>query len=393
MARLDARLGDGVDAGTIAGDPSAGLLPARRRVVDAVRRWGVIGWRIVGILLAAAMSYLLLAAFSGLVVPVVLASVVGTLGVALVDWLEARRVPRPLGALAVIAGLFAVLLAATTVVVNGLIDEGAEIRALASEGVEAIDGWLSDGSGSTTASQHFVDQVAETGRPLLSGAASWATTVFSSALAFSIGVFLALFMLYYVLVDWTVVRRWVSTHLGVPPELGAAIIDDATAVVRRGFVALTLTSLVTTGAIGLAVLLLDIPLALAVMVVTFVASYVPYLGAILSGAFAFVIALGASGPRDALVLLAVILLVQNVLQTIVGNLFTTDRLKLHPLASIVSSVCGVAIAGLLGAILSAPALALALAVSRRVRSIEASDAAMTTSRAASIAPPPERRVT
>ncbi len=103
---------------------------------------------------------------------------------------------------------------------------------------------------------------------------------------------------------------------------------------------------------------------------TFITSYVPYLGAILSGAFAFLVALGSGSTRDAVVILIVVLVAQNVIQTIVGNRLTSTKLSLHPLPSIIASVCGVAIAGLLGAMLSAPAFALAIAVRRRLRDPE-----------------------
>lgn len=148
------------------------------------------------------------------------------------------------------------------------------------------------------------------------------------------------------------------------------IIDDAVSVVRRGFGALIITSLVTSAVIGAAMLVLGLPLVLTVVVVTFLTSYIPYLGAILSGGFVFLIALGSGSVSDAIVMLVVVLIAQNVIQTIVGNRLTSDRLQLHPLPSIISSVCGVAIAGLLGAMLSAPVLALALAVARRLEEPE-----------------------
>lgn len=312
------------------------------------------------------MIYSVLVAASGLVVPLLLAAVVGMIAVPVVDHLEERGVPRPIGALLLIALLLAVVVGAAVVVVRGVIEESIEIRVVLIEGVSTIDDWVADGTiiGDPEA---VVAEGADQGQPLLAGLASWATTIFSSAVAFSIGVFLALFILYYLLVDWAAVRSWLARHLTVSESLGTAIFDDATEVVRRGFGALTLTSLATAGVIGLAMLLLGLPLAAAVAVVTFVASYVPYLGALISTVFAFLIALGSGGIRDALIILVVILITRNVIRTIVGNRLTSDRLSLHPLPSIISSVCGVAIAGLLGAMLSAPALALAIAVSRRIR--------------------------
>jgi putative heme transporter len=335
--------------------------------------WGRASWRIVGVLVATAMILAILAALSGLVVPLLFAVVVGMLAVPAVDWLADRGIPRQLGAILLIVGLIALLLAVAVVVVRGLVDESVEIRVAVDKGAAAIGDWLDGRNIDIGDPGAFVDGAVDQGRPLLTGAASWATTIFSSALAFAIGGFLALFMLYYILVDWVRVRGWVAVHLGVPRDLGPEIIDDATDVVRRGFGVLTLTSLTTAGVIGLTMVVLGIPLALAVATVTFVTSYVPYLGAILSGGFGLLVALGNGGLDDALILLVVILIVQNVVQPIVGNWLTTDRLSLHPLPSIIASVGGVAIAGLVGAILAVPTLALAIAVSRRVSSTRGAD--------------------
>ncbi len=315
------------------------------------------------------MTYATLAAFSGIVVPVILAAVIGALCVPLIERLERLHVPRRFGAVALIAALLGVLVGAVAVVIRGVIDEATEIRIVITAGLGEINdaawtGTLLDDPHAT------VSAAAGQAQSLLTGAASWATTVFSSAVAFGIGTFLALFILYYILVDWVEVRGWLSRHLGVAEDLGAAIIDDATTIVGRGFGAMTVTSLVTAAVVGAAMLVLGLPLALAVTVVTFVTSYVPYLGAFIAGVFAFLIALGAGGPSDAAIILVVVLVAQNVLQTIVGNQLTSSRLSLRPLPSLISSVCGVAVAGVLGAIVSGPAAALGIAVSRRLRQPE-----------------------
>jgi predicted PurR-regulated permease PerM len=137
--------------------------------------------------------------------------------------------------------------------------------------------------------------------------------------------------------------------------------------VRRGIGVLTILGAVDAALVAVTMLVLDLPFVLGVAVVFFLGCYVPYLGTFIAGVFAVLIALGGGGPRDAAVLLVVIVVVEIVVRTLVGNVLASDRLALRPLPSIVSSVIGVAIAGLLGAVLSAPALALAIAVSRRVR--------------------------
>ncbi len=64
---------------------------------------------------------------------------------------------------------------------------------------------------------------------------------------------------------------------------------------------LTGSALVSAVIIGLAMGLLGLPLVFTVALVTFVTSYIPYLGAIFSGAFAFPDCSRAGGIRDAVI--------------------------------------------------------------------------------------------
>ena len=57
--------------------------------------------------------------------------------------------------------------------------------------------------------------------------------------------------------------------------------------------------------------LIGVPLALPIAILTFVVSFIPYLGAIISGALAVFVALGTGGPSDALLALVLSLIVFN----------------------------------------------------------------------------------
>jgi predicted PurR-regulated permease PerM len=118
--------------------------------------------------------------------------------------------------------------------------------------------------------------------------------------------------------------------------------------------------------IGSTMEILGPPLAFTVGLVTFVTSYIPYLGAIFSAAFACLVALGSGNATRALVLLVVILIAQNVVQTILSAKLTSDRLSPHPIASLISTIVGAALVGLLGATLSAPVPASIIQINRRI---------------------------
>jgi predicted PurR-regulated permease PerM len=101
-----------------------------------------------------------------------------------------------------------------------------------------------------------------------------------------------------------------------------------------------------------------VPIAL----VNFVTSYVPFFGALLAGAFAVLIALGANGPSTALAMLAITLLANNTLQNVFEPLAFGRALRLHPLVVMLVTTTGTLLFGLLGAILAAPVTAAALRV-------------------------------
>jgi predicted PurR-regulated permease PerM len=321
---------------------------------------------LLGIVAVAAISYSALAAVSGLVVPLVIAIVIGMLASPLVDILERRKVPRGVGALAVLLTIVVAIFGAAAIAVNGMIDQGDEISRQLTAGLQSIDGWLEDIDVDAGVAAERLDQAKQFGVDLIPGLAGWFTTAFSGVISFFAGCFLGLFLLYYILADWARLRDWVGSHLGVSPDLGRDVVDDATTVIRRGFSALTVSSLTTAVIIGATMAILDVPLAFPVALVTFVTSYIPYLGAIFSAIFAFLVALGSAGLTEALMLLVVILVVQNVVQTVMTTKLTSDKLSIHPIANIISTIVGASLAGLLGATLSAPLLAMTIRIGRRI---------------------------
>ena len=106
-------------------------------MTSLLTRWGRASWFIVGIAAVAAISYSALAAVSGLVVPLVIAVVIGVPAAPLVDMLERRRVPRGIGALLVLVAIVGVIVGAAVVAVNGIIDQGDEISRQLTAALEA----------------------------------------------------------------------------------------------------------------------------------------------------------------------------------------------------------------------------------------------------------------
>lgn len=333
------------------------------RIDEVLRRHGTRAWMLVGLLVLAAILYTALAGISGLVGPLVVATVVGMLFVPVVDRL-AKRMPRQLATLLVVVVVLAVGVGVVAVTVRGIVAQAPQIGQQLTAGLSAIDEWLVElGIDTDAASPEGWSNLLP---GAIGGLSAYVGSVFSSAAAFFSGGLIAMFILYFVLADWRHLSIWVGRHLGTTARLGAEVVDDATFLVRQYFVALTVSSLVTAAVIAVAAALLGVPLAFTIGVVTFATAYVPYLGAIVAGAFAALIALGSGGLTDAVTLLVVILVAQNVIQTLVQTKLTVDRLSLHPIVIFGSTIVGAALAGVIGATLSAPVVALGVRITERI---------------------------
>lgn len=341
------------------------VAPPMSRVPGWLWRWGIAAWMLIGILIVAAAVYVGLAQINTLVAPLVVAVVMGMLFHPLVDRLERSGLRRGLGAGVILLGLAGIVAGSLYLAVQGVIDQGAVIARQLELGSAQLRDFLEGLGVDLTAVE---DAVANLGSNAGGGFAGIVTATVSSVGLFLLGLFVGTFLLYYLLKDWHRITGWLAGHTGLPRDLGAGLIEDATRSIRNYFYALTLTSIPVAIIIGVVMWALGLPLAFTVILVTFVTAYIPYLGAIVSGAFATLVALGAGGLVDALIVLAAVLITQNLLQALLLTRLSSTQLRIHPIVNFGSTIVGASLAGILGATLSAPIVASLLAAQRRIRS-------------------------
>jgi predicted PurR-regulated permease PerM len=349
--------------------------PGRRSVLfDAerdrhLRAAGIRAWSIVGILALAVALYTGFSTFSSFILPLIVAAVLGMVFEP-VPSLLARVMPRQLASLLVLAGIGVLAVVAVGVVVVGIADQGPEIIEQTQAAIDLGRNWLADQGITITVVDDVRDQLSGFVDDVLPGLLSYVPGAFSGITSFLVSAFIALFILYFVLAEWESLAAWVGSHLGVPPDLGEGIVEDATRSFRDYFYVLTLSSLPVAVMVWVTALVLGVPLAFTIALITFVTSYVPYLGALVSSVFALLIAFGDGGVVPALVMLVVILVAQNVVQPIVQRQLERNALDLHPIVGFGSTIVGSVLFGILGATLSAPAVAMVMRVRDRVRAFE-----------------------
>ena len=193
-------------------------MPSERNVQFSAPTWlrnlGFSSWLLVGFVLIIVGLIWLLAETSTIVMPVILAAVLGAVAGPAVGWLERHRVPRIGGAILVLLGLVAIGVLIFCLVFGGISAQSGDISAKANQALDKIQGWLSDlGVDNAQSAKEDVQKAApEVRTTLLSGVAAGIDGLKSLLFFLAFAVLSTLF----VLKDGPVMRRFINRHLGVP---------------------------------------------------------------------------------------------------------------------------------------------------------------------------------
>ena len=175
--------------------------------------------------------------------------------------------------------------------------------------------------------------------------------------------------MYYLLKDGTRLRR--SLVAQVDPRLRDEVdgfFGDSIRILRDYGRGRTVMSAIVSVVIGVASLLLGLPLVFTIVVANFIGGYIPYIGAFLGGGLAVIIALGDGGLSKAAIMLVVVLAANLVLENFVEPKVMGRTLDIHPLVVLVVTALGGLLGGIVGLILAVPATVIAGNAIARLRS-------------------------
>lgn len=344
------------------GDLATGRTPrgwsAEQSVTPAIRASAAWSWRFLLIVAAAAVAIWLIGVFKVIVVSVAVALLLTVLLMPVAAFLRRRlHFGRSLAAITALIGLLAVVSALVALAGRSIVNGFGDLSDKASEGIDTLLDWLANSSLQVTSDQ--VNQLVDQGREqlqnnassLLSGAWSLTTTVGHVAA----GALIALFCTFFFLREGRTVWSWV---VGLLPRTVRERVHQAG---RRGLVTLSaytrtqiLVALVDATGIGIGAAILQVPLALPLATLVFVGSFIPIVGAIVTGAVAVLVALVAHGPVIALIMLGVVLLVQQLEGHILQPFLMGHAVSLHPVAVLLVVTAGSMAAGIVGALFAVP---------------------------------------
>jgi predicted PurR-regulated permease PerM len=317
-----------------------------------LRNLGFSSWLLVGFVLIIVGVMWLLSETSTIVMPVILATVLGAVAGPAVGKLEGHGVPRIFGAILVLLGLVAIGVLVFLLVYGGISAQAGDISAKTNSSLDKIEGWLSDvgvdnPQGATEGAKEAAPEIRST---LLSGVAAGVEGLKSLLFFLAFAILSTLF----VLKDGPVMHRFVNRHLGVPEPVANVVTTNIAKSLRSYFLAVTIIAAFNGVVIGGAALILGVPLAGTIAVVTFVGAYIPFVGAWVAGAFAVLIALSTGSTSDAVIIGVVALLANGVLQQMIQPFVMGATLSLNPLVVLVVTIGAGALFGMVGLTLAAP---------------------------------------
>ncbi len=340
---------------------SPGSRDAAAAVPYPLRVAAAVSWRLLVVAgMVVVLGYVVIA-LRQVVVPVAVALLFTALLGPVVDWLTSRRVPRGIATLVVmIAGLVLIggLLA---FVIQAFVIGLPELQTQIVNSFQQIRTWLENPPfglprvNLQNPVNSFSEWLARNRVAITSGALSTAVTVGQ----YLTGAALALFTLIYFLYGG---RSMWGFLLGALPREVRARVDVAG---RRGFVSLVgfiratvLVAIVDAVSIGIGLVVVGAPLVVPLAALTFLAAFIPVVGAVVSGVIAVLVVLVAKGLIPALIVLGVVIGVQQLEGNVLQPLLMGRAVELNGVAVVLAVSVGVVLAGIAGALLSVPLLAL-----------------------------------
>jgi len=172
------------------------------------------------------------------------------------------------------------------------------------------------------------------------------------------GILLTMFSTLFLLYDGKRIWEWTLKLVPAAAREGVAGAGPRAWRTLTAYVRGTvIVALIDAIFIGLGIYFLDVPMAVPLAVFIFLFAFIPLVGAVMSGALAVVVALVTQGVFTAVMTLVVVLAVQQIEGHILQPFILGRAVRVHPLAVVLSVAAGGVVAGIGGAVVAVPLVA------------------------------------
>ncbi len=334
--------------------------------VEMAARWsGRLVLLIVGVVLALwGLSTL----WAGLL-PVILALILTALLMPLKQFLLKRGIGHTVSALLTLITTLVALLGSFVLIAPDVGSQLADIGKTAQGGINQLQNWLARGPLDLGSEEinNAIDRATTWIQTRSGDIASGAFSGVSAAGSLLINVILILALTFFFLKDGHRFLGWQRSVMGRGAGRHLTEVLTRNWTVLGGFIRTqALVSAIDAALIGAGLLILGVPLALALTVITFFAGFIPIVGAITAGALAVLVALVSNGWQTALIIVALIVLVQQLEGNVLSPFLQGKTMQVHPGLILVTVTIGGTLFGIVGVFLAVPLTASLVATARYV---------------------------
>lgn len=340
----------------------------RAEVIGTTGRW-FAGWCLRFIIIAAAL-YLGFQVFGKLwagILPVCLSVIVCTVLWPVVRLLRKAKIPNSLAVLITILGFFALIIGTFAAIAPSAVDQGKTIVNQASDGIGRIQDWLQGPPVNLQESQ-FNDGVQQITDWLQNKSGDIATSIAAfgtETASLLVTLFVMLVLTFFFLKDGEnflpmlrrVTGRRVGWHL---TEVLTRCWNTLGGFIRTQ----AIVSAIDAIFIGLGLVLLNVPLAGPLAILTFFGGFIPMVGAFVAGALSVLIALVAVDFNTAVMALLLVIAVQQLEGNILQPVLQSRAMNVHPVIILLSVTLGSTLFGIIGAFLAVPCAAMIAVILR-----------------------------
>lgn len=347
-------------------------------VPPALARAAAISWRFLAVVAAAGALLWLLVRLRVIVIPILLALFVATLLTPPVNRLRSRNWPRLAAAWTVFGAALLVLVGIVTLFVPLVAADLAQVTTRAQEGVDELQRYLTGEPFNFTSQQlsNFIDQARE---QLQANSQRITTGVVSGAvLAGEIvtGIIVMLVLVFFLIKDSDIIGRWLLDLISPRNREHVRAMTIRAAFAMSGYLrGVAIIGLFDAFFIGLGLVILGVPLAFPLALLTFIGAFLPLVGAFTAGALAALVTLVTQGLVPALIVVAITVAVQQVEGHVLAPVVLSRAVKLHPIVILLALGAGAILGGIPGVFLSVPIAAVITAVGGYLRGREPQEAA------------------
>lgn len=328
----------------------------------AVRLAAAWSWRLLLIAASTALVVWLVIQLRIIIIPVLVALLIAALLVPFVSFLTRHGWPKWLSVTVAMVGTIAFVTGLLTIGIMAIVRGSQDLAAQTQLAWKDFQEYLLDSPFHVTRDQltQFFEQLVGVAQSesgvLINGALSLGATV-GHVVA---GALLVLFTTLIFLIDGKGIWHWVVRIFPRRAQdavygAGCAGWGTLTSFVRVQILVATIDAI----GIGLGAFFLGVPLALPIGILVFLGSFIPIVGAIVTGALAAFVALVFNGPVIALFMLIIVLVVHQVEGHVLQPLIMGTAVRVHPLAVVLAVATGSFLAGIPGALFAVPVAATA----------------------------------